>query len=420
MKTTRRSFIKTVAAGSIIAGMGGNVYAQSKKPRKILVLGGGYGGSSAAKYLKILDPSLEVTMVDRNASHVSCALSNEIVFGIRDISYITMPHKTIVDKYGVKFVQAEVTSLDAKKKTVSTSAGNLTYDKLIVSPGIGMDYDVENGFDSEMQKNYPHAWIAGPQTIQLRDMLKKVKKGSTLLLRTPKVIYRCPPGPYERSSLLGDFAKRNGCKVTILDANPKIASKAPLFQAAFEELYKDVLTYVPGAMVKSFDKGKKAVVTDKGSFTADFINFIPDQRAGDMAFTLGLVPEGKKWAPVKPTSFESGIFQDVYVIGDAIDPSVTDTPKSGVVANGTAKFVAENIVREFAGLQPLMPVIGNSCYSLVSRTEGIYIATVYHYDPKLNKIVVRNNANGIPPTRSEENYRNLNSWGQNMFSDVFA
>ncbi|MDR2884018.1 MAG: NAD(P)/FAD-dependent oxidoreductase [Deferribacteraceae bacterium] len=421
---TRRSFLTAVAAGAVVTATGCNKKTSTPAPatpavKRIVVLGAGFGGSTAAKYLKMLDPTLDVTLVDRSAAHTSCPLSNEVIFGLRDISFITLPHKPFADRYGIRFVQAEVMGLDASKKIVRTSEGEISYDKLIVSPGIGMDYDVANGFDSEMQKAIPHAWIAGEQTIWLRDMIKNVKKGSTLLLRTPKTIYRCPPGPYERASLMADFAKKSGCKVTVIDPNPGIVSKAPRFQAGFDELYSDVLTYIPSAGVKSYDKGRNTIVTEKGEFTADLINFIPDQRAGDMAFLLGLIPEGKKWAPVNPITFESDLIKDVHVIGDAIDPAITDTPKSGVIANTTAKLVAETIVREFAGQEPLLPMMGNSCYSLVSPHEGIYIATVYHYDPTVKRIVVKNGTNGVSPERSEENYLNLNSWAENVLFDSF-
>lgn len=420
MKFTRRSFIQTMAASAALIAVGcSRESTKTSAVKRVLILGGGYGGSTAAKYLKILDPTLEVTLVDRNEVHISCAMSNEVILGLRDISFITLPHKTLVDTYGVKFVQATVEALDAQKKIVKTSAGNLSYDKLIVAPGIGMDYDEENGFDAEMQKAIPHAWIGGPQTVQLRDMIKNVKKGSTLLIRTPMAVYRCPPGPYERISLLSDFAKKNDCKVIALDPNPQIVSKAPLFRAGFDEVYQDVLTYIPSTSVQFFDKAKNAVVTDKGTFTGDLINFIPDQKAGEMAFTLGLVPEGKKWAPISPITFESDVFKDVYVIGDAVDPAITDTPKSGVVANGMGKIVAGNIIRDFAGQEPIAPVIGNSCYSLVTPEEGIYIASVYHYDAQANKIIVKNGANSIPPKRTKENYRNLNSWTHNILSDTF-
>lgn len=417
---TRRSVLKTFAAGAAISMISGGIsYAKDKSVKKIVVLGGGYGGSTAAKYIKMIDPSIDVTLIDRNASHISCAMSNEVVFAMDDISSITFPHKTLADRYGVNFRQAEVTGLDPNKKIVKTSNGDFPYDKLIVAPGVSMDYDEKAGFDKKFQEETPHAWIAGPQTLQLRKQLETLKKGGTVLMRTPKAPYRCPPGPYERASLMGDLAKKLGGKVVVLDPNPGIVSKAPLFKAGFEELYKDVLTYIPNTTVKSYDAAKRTIVTDKGNFTGDVINFVPDMKAGELAFTLGLVPKGGKWAAVDPVSFESKIIKDVYVAGDAIDSSITEMPKSGVVANGMGKTIALNAVRALNGKEPLPPIIGNSCYSLVSPTEGIYIASVYEYDPKVNKIVVKNGANGIPPKRTEENARNIFSWAENIFADTF-
>ena len=233
MSFTRRHFLQSLGAGAVLLATGFPGLGRAAG-RKIVILGAGFGGSTAAKYLKMLDPSLQVTLVDRAAAHVSCVMSNEVIVGMRDISSITLPHKTVADKYGVTFVQAEIQGLDATRKTVRTSAGDLAYDKLIVSPGIAMDYDEKQGFDAEMRQSVPHAWIGGPQTLQLRDMLANAKKGDTLLIRTPKVIYRCPPGPYERICLISDFARQRGCSVVALDPNPGIASKAPLFRAALE------------------------------------------------------------------------------------------------------------------------------------------------------------------------------------------
>ncbi len=419
-RISRRTLLKSVpAAAAVCSGLFPAV-SQAAPAKKVVIAGAGYGGSTAAKYLKLLDPSIEVTLVDRKDVHVSCAMSNEVLFGYKDFKDINIPHKILADRYGVKFVKAEVSGLDPKKKRLITSAGDMPYDKLIVSPGIDVDYDEKAGFDAEMQKVFPHAWIAGDQTLMLKSMIDGLKKGASVLIRTPKALYRCPPGPYERSSLMAEKLKALGGKLTVLDPNPKIMSKEPLFKNGFEGIYKDVVTYIPNAKVLSWNKEKKAVVTDKGTFTADLINFIPDQKAGRMAFELGLVKEGGKWAPVSPKTFESTIFKDVYVIGDAIDSDpVTEMPKSGVVANCMGKTVAENIAREFRGLEPLPPIIGNSCYSLVTHTEGIWIASVYEYDPKVNKIVVRNGANGIPEKRTVENGRNVKSWGANMLADTF-
>lgn len=444
MKLSRRNFVKTtaVSAASLsILGLAGckkstteNNAAQpaaqntqsaaaaapKKAGKTVVIAGGGYGGSTAAKYLKLLDPSVNVILIDRNADHVSCAMSNEVIFGLRDIKEITMPLNRLAEKYGIEFKQAEVTGLDGEKKILKTSAGDFAYDVLIVSPGISMDYDPALNFTAERQKEIPHAWIAGPQTMQLKDMVSKIKAGDTVIFRTPVALYRCPPGPYERACLYGNEALKKGAKVVVLDPNPQIMSKKPLFEAAFKDLYKDVLTYHSGVVVTGIDYDKKIVKTNKGDFQGTLINYVPDQKAGELVFTLGLVEPGKKWASVNPKSFESTLIKDVYVIGDAIDSGpVTEMPKSGTIANATAKVVVENLVRIFNGKEPKVPILGNTCYSLVSENEAIWIATLYEYDAAKNKIVTRNGANGIPKAASVENRLNGHSWGNNILSDTF-
>lgn len=437
MKLSRRNFVKTtaVSAASLsILGLAGckksttennavqpaAAAAPKKAGKTVVIAGGGYGGSTAAKYLKLLDPSVNVILIDRNADHVSCAMSNEVIFGLRDIKEITMPLNRLAEKYGIEFKQAEVTGLDGEKKILKTSAGDFAYDVLIVSPGISMDYDPALNFTAERQKEIPHAWIAGPQTMQLKDMVSKIKAGDTVIFRTPVALYRCPPGPYERACLYGNEALKKGAKVVVLDPNPQIMSKKPLFEAAFKDLYKDVLTYHSGVVVTGIDYDKKIVKTNKGDFQGTLINYVPDQKAGELVFTLGLVEPGKKWASVNPKSFESTLIKDVYVIGDAIDSGpVTEMPKSGTIANATAKVVVENLVRIFNGKEPKVPILGNTCYSLVSENEGIWIATLYEYDAAKNKIVTRNGANGIPKAASVENRLNGHSWGNNILSDTF-
>ena len=407
-KLSRRNFVKTTvisAASLSILGLSGckkstetaatpaettksAEAASTTAPKKagitVVIAGGGYGGATAAKYLKLLNPSINVILIDRNDKHVSCAMSNEVIFGLRDITEITMPLTKLAEKYGIEFKQAEVTGLDSDKKILKTSAGDFAYDKLIVSPGISMDYDPALNFTEERQKEMPHAWIAGPQTLQLKNMVSKINAGDTIIFRTPLALYRCPPGPYERACLFGNEALKKGAKVVVLDPNPQIMSKKPLFEAAFNNLYKDVLTYHSDVEVTGIDYDKKIIK----SFDAK--------------------------------SFESTLIKDVYVIGDAIDSAtVTEMPKSGTIANATAKVVAENLVRIFAGKEPYVPLVGNTCYSLVSENEGIWIATLYEYDAAKNKIVTRNGANGIPKAASVENKINGHSWGNNILSDTF-
>ncbi len=427
VKLNRRNFLKSLAVTGLSAstlGVAASAEAMSggasAKRTKIVVLGGGYGGSTFAKYVKLNDPNLDVTLVDRKDAHVSCAVSNEVVFGFSPISKITFPHSMLVDRYDINFVKAEVQGLDAENKTVKTSAGDIKYDKLVVAPGIGYQYDEKINYTPETQKVIPAAWIGGDETVILRDKIAQIKKGDTVIIRTPKAIYRCPPGPYERCCLFADKAKKVGAKVIVLDPNPKVVSKAPLFTAAFNDLYKDVLTYVPNTDVQYIDPKNMTIKTNNGTFKGDLINYIPNQQAAPMAFDLGLVPEGLQWAPIEARTFESTVIKDVHVIGDAIyTQPVTVHPKSGLMANAMGQTLALNMVRMLRGEEPVDPIMGNACYSLVSDSEAIWIATVYKYNPETKRIEVKNGANGIPKAASVENFNNLHSWVKNFFQDSF-
>lgn len=426
-KISRRNFIKvgvnSVAALSVL-GVANTSFANDKKALRVVIAGGGYGGATAAKYLKLLDPSIDVTLIDRFKDHVSCALSNEVIFGLRNKKEITKNLPALAKKYGFKFVSANVLSLDKDKKVLKTSSGEFAYDKLIVSPGIDMDVDPNLKLSEDViNTKIPHSWIAGKQTDLLMSQVKGVKKGDLIVFRAPKAPYRCPPGPYERGCLFAEYAKKVGAKVLFLDPNPTIVSKKPLFEKAFKEDYKDVLTYVTNAEVSAVKEDK--TITYKGDGIKEttvkpkVLNYVHNNKAAKMAFDLGLVKEGAKWCAIDASSYKSLLAKDVYVIGDAIDPSVSAAPKSGTVANGTAKFVVENIVREHKGLAPKTPLYGNTCYSLVNSTEAIWIATIYEYNAKSKKIEIRNEANGIPKTASVENKLNGHSWGNNILADSF-
>lgn len=419
----RRNFLKTTAVAGAAIMMSNEMvaYGQNKVTSvKILILGGGFGGSTAAKYLKLLKPDLDITLVDRKDHHVSCVMSNEVIFGLSPESKIILEHSVLNKKYGVKFVKAEVLSFDAKTKTVKTSQGDLKYDILIVSPGIGYLYETEKGYTEDVQKLFPAAWVAGEQTLLLKKQVDGMKKGDTVIIRTPKALYRCPPGPYERACLMAERAKKVGAKVIVLDPNKGIVSKAPLFTVAFESLYKDTLSYIPDVELVKFDVQKKMISTNKGDFTGDIINYIPNQRAADMVFNLQLNGKGDNWASINPKTFESVFFKDVYVIGDAIySEPITVQPKSGVVANNMAQILAHNIVNQLAGKEWSDPFFGNSCYSMVSSEQAIWIATVYWYNPKTKKIEIKDGANAIPKSASVENKRNLESWAANFIQDSF-
>lgn len=426
----RRDFIKTSAAlGIALSLSSGTVFASEtkkeilpKKQTRVAVIGGGFGGATAAKYLKMLDPKLDVVLIDRNDLFYSCPMSNHVIVGLTNIKEISFKYDILQKKYGIKFLKKEVVGIDGSAKKLFFSDGFLSYDILVVSPGIGFKYDENIGYTKEVEEIFPHGWKAGEQTLKLAKMLKDLPKGGTVLLRVPKAPYRCPPGPYERACLIAWYLKKNkpGSKLLVVDANDDVASKTKLFKAAFNELYKDNLEYIPEIEVTGIDVKNKVLKTSKGEFKADLINYIPDQKANETAFKLGLIPEGKLWAPVDGWTLESTEIKDVYVIGDSANRGSFGTvPHSGYIANSMAKVAAEAIVAKLNGKNPPRPFMINTCYSMVSDEEAIWIATVYEYDDTKKLTVQVGKAGGIPAKRDKIDKEHQFSWANAIWQDTF-
>ncbi|MCX8085103.1 MAG: NAD(P)/FAD-dependent oxidoreductase [Calditerrivibrio sp.] len=425
----RRDFVKTTALVGLGLTLSNNIFASDskkdllpKKQTRVVVIGGGFGGATAAKYLKMLSPKLDVVLVDSSDIYYSCPMSNHVIVGLSHIKEITFKYDILQKKYGVKFLKGTVESIDGVAKKVLFADGYVSYDFLVVSPGIGFKFDDKIGYTKEVSEVLPHAWKAGDQTIKLANMLKDLPKGGTVLLRVPKAPYRCPPGPYERACLISWYikAKKPGSKLIVIDANDDVASKTKLFKAAFAELYKDVLEYIPEVEVQGIDINGRTIKTSKGDFKADMINYIPDQKASDSAFKFGLIPEGKLWAPVDAWTLESTEVKDVYVIGDSANRGSFGTlPHSGYVANSMAKVVAEAIVAKLSGKNPPRPFMLNTCYSMVSDSEAIWIATVYEYNDEKKLTLQVGKAGGIPDKRSKIDKEHQYSWANAIWEDTF-
>lgn len=426
----RRDFIKVSSFATIGIGLGINsVFASDskkdilpKKSTRVVVIGGGFGGSTAAKNIKMLDPKIEVVLIDQNDIFYSCPMSNHVIVGMSHIKEIAFKYDNLQKKYGIKFLKKEVIEIDGNSKKVFFADGYLSYDMLVVSPGIGFKYDDNIGYTKDVPKILPHAWKAGEQTLKLNSMLKELPKGGSVLLRVPKAPYRCPPGPYERASLIAWYLKKfkPGSKLIVIDANEDIASKTKLFKAAFSELYSGVLEYIPDVEVQGIDANKKYIKTSKGDFTADVINYVPDQKANESAFKFGLVPEGKLWAFVDAWTLESTQIKDVYVIGDSANRGSFGTvPHSGYIANSMGKVAADAVIAKLKGIKSPRPFMINTCYSMVSDEEAIWIATVYEYDDVKNLTVQVGNAGGIPEKRGKIDKEHQYSWANSIWSDTF-
>lgn len=428
MTISRRRLIELGLASSAAAivgvtGFPGILRAASKR---VVVVGGGVGGATAAKYVKIFDPSAEVTLIEPSKEFYTCFMSNEVIGGIRDINTLKFGYDGLA-KRGIKVVHATATAVDGAGKKVTLDAGEaLSFDACIVSPGVALNFDKIAGYSEAATDKIPHAWKAGPQTLLLKKQLEEMPDGGVFIISAPPDPFRCPPGPYERASLAANFFKQKKpkSKVLILDAKDKFA-KQGLFIAGWKKLYGDMIEWVPvskeGA-VKRIDIANMTVFAGEleGEHKGAVINIIPPQSAGKVAVDSGLAND-KGWCPVNPATFESTIHKGVYVIGDA--SSASPMPKSGYSANSQAKVCASAVVSALNGTQPPTPAYTNTCYSLVAPDYGVSVAAVY----KMNgdKLEAVKDAGGTAPAEASDEFRRReviygHSWFTNVTDDIFS
>jgi sulfide dehydrogenase [flavocytochrome c] flavoprotein subunit len=429
MTLDRRSFLKLVGAGAGAAGAAGlpmigmAAELMPKSGRRVVVIGGGYGGTIAAKYVRMLDKSIEVVMIERNKQFVSCPFSNFYIAGLtNDMNSLTIGYDKLTSNHGVKMVYAEVTGIDPAAKKVVTDQGTLDYDRLIVSPGIDFRTEEIEGYDAKTAEIFPHAWKAGAQSTLLRNQLQAMKDGGTVIISMPLTPYRCPPGPYERSCLIAHYLKTHKpkSKLILLDANPDVVSKKPLFTKAWSTYYKDNFQYIGGKKITKADTGAKLVsVEGIEDFKGDVINLIPPQRAGDIAVKAGLVGDDKKWCPVDAVSFESTKHKGIHIIGDAtaLPSDGPPMPKSGYSANSQAKVCAMNVVNLLNGKETIEFSGINVCYSAISDHESVSIAQVF----KLEGGKIKSSATAISPAdfslgKAEHAYGE--SWLKNILTEM--
>tara|TARA_B100000614_G_scaffold117753_1_gene105741 strand:- start:246 stop:1532 length:1287 start_codon:yes stop_codon:yes gene_type:complete len=426
---TRRRFVTTTAAAAGLLGTGllgmpaaiaGEIMPKSGK--RVVVIGGGWGGATAAKYIRMMDPSIEVVMIEREPVFRSCPLSNWVIGGIRSMDDITVSYEALASEHGVKVVQDTVQAIDPDAHAVDVTAGRIKYDRLILSPGIEIIRGSIPGLD-EAESVFPAAWKAGPETVELRRQLEAMPIGGTVVLTVPLGPYRCPPGPYERTSLIADYLRQNkpGSKIVVFDANQKIVSKGPLFSKAWADFYGDIVDYRPDHKVTRVDAESRMIYSDFDEIKADVGNVIPPQRASRLVFDAGLVPEGRSWAPVDPMDFTSTENADVHVIGDAVDTTtVGPVPKSGFVANSMGKVAAAAAVARLNDAELAPPTLANTCYSLVSADEGISVTAVYQWNPETKKVEAVDGSKGVSPERSRMIAHNAQDWAQAIWADMLA
>ncbi len=424
MTLQRRDFLKLIGAGAgigaaaALSGCASTGLSDTTGGRRVVVVGGGYGGTIAAKYIRMMDKSIEVVLIDKNDHFVSCPFSNLYIGGLLpDLSTLTIKFDKLASNHGVKLLQADVTGIDAAAHVVQTSRGPVKYDRLVLSPGIDFRTEEIAGYGPATEEIMPHAWKAGPQTLLLRKQLVAMKDGGTVLISVPLTPFRCPPGPYERASMIAMYLKQHKpkSKLIVLDANPGIASKGPLFTKGWNKHYKDIIDYRPAKKVTEINAAKMTVLVEGvEDVRADVINLIPPQRAADIAVKAGLVGDDKKWCPVNQATFESTKQKDIHVIGDSAIAGAM--PKSGYSANSEAKVCATNIVA-LMNKRPIMDLSGiNACYSYITANEAVSVTAVYKLDK--GSIISVPNSGGVSTDLNETEAIYAKSWLQNILAEM--
>ena len=391
-------------------------------PARIVVVGGGFGGATAARMLK--RGGLDVTLIEPKTRFVSCPFSNPVIAGLRPYEAQSFGYDGLV-RDGIRMVHRAATAIDGEARRVTLADGTvLPYDRLVLSPGIDLRYGAVPGYSEAASAVMPHAWQGGPQTERLRDQLAAMPDGGVVVMTVPANPYRCPPGPYERASLIAHYLKtrKPRSKLILLDAKDAF-SKQRLFQAAWAELYPNHLDYVPlaaGGAVSAVDAATMTVATDFERYRAAVANVIPPQRAGRIAELAG-VTDATGWCPVEPASFASRLRPNIHVVGDAAIAGAM--PKSAFAANAQAKLCADAILEMLAGREPAEPRLINTCYSLVAPDYGISVAGVYRPDKGLLADIP--GAGGTSPLDAPRSVRNLEAeyaadWFRTITRETFG
>jgi sulfide dehydrogenase [flavocytochrome c] flavoprotein subunit len=394
---------------------------------RVIVIGGGMAGATVAKYLRLWGNGIAVTLIERETSYVSNIMSSLVLSGQRTMSSLTYNYSKLMSAYGVTVVKGDVTEIDTVGLKVKLANGTiLAADRIVIAPGI--DFEDVPGLGTSTRM--PHAWKAGPQTTLLASQLAALPKDGKVLLTIPKAPFRCPPGPYERACLVGDWlkAKKPGSTLTVLDANADILAEADNFHKAFA---MHNITYVPNAEIVNVDPVSsvmKVNILDTTPLTGgstkvyegNVVNLIPRQKAGKLIAAAGLNNSADgRFANVNHLTYESTKAPKIHIIGDA---AATTQPKAGHIANQEAKVCADAIVRAFANLQPdPAPVTNSACYSTITMTQASWLTAVYQYDPTTAKMAVA----AVPGVAASvgwntENFKDMNTWFNALMADSFA
>lgn len=418
----RRAFIKAMGAtGLVLASRPSLAMASKPSMGRVVIVGGGYAGATAAKYLRLWSlGAIEVVLVEANRQFVSCPMSNLVLGGSKSINELTFGYDGLQANHGVIFRHDTVTAIDASLKKITMLGGTLSYDRLIVAPGVDFNYQEWPMLASvDAQKQVPHAWKAGWQTVNLRHQLEAMADGGVFVMNVPKAPYRCPPGPYERACQVASYFKQHKAKsrVIVLDANAEIISKKGLFAKVFNETYAGIIDYRADNAISSINLATKMVSTEFDSIKADVLNFIPPQRAGKIAQLAGLTEKDYPWCDVNFLTYESKLVADVHVLGDSVAAGL---PKSAHMATNQAKVCASAIVQLMSGNLPdAAPVFANTCYSFINDHAAMHVANVYRFDAG-KKMMVSAEGGGVSISPNEKEAGYAHAWANNIWADTLS
>ena len=422
MAISRREFMQWTAAASATA-MAGCATTGSGSAGRVVVIGGGIGGSTAAKYVKMWAPDIDVTVVERESSFISCPISNLVLAGSTTMNEITRGYGGLTDR-GIRVARDSAVAIDAAAKTVRLAGGEtLAYDRLIVSPGVDFVYDTIPGLNNAAaQAQVLHAWKAGPQTLALRKQLESMRDGGVYVLHIPLAPYRCPPGPYERVCQVADYFKRAKpkSKIIVLDSNPDVVSKAGLFKAVWNGQYMGMIDYRPNSEIADVDVKGSTIKLQFGDVKGDVLNVVPPQRAGEIARQAGLITANNRWCGIDWLTCESTAVKGVHVLGDAT-LSANLMPKSASMANQHAKVAAAAVIALIKG-QPVNPepMMMNTCYSFVDAKNVIHVASVHAYNAADKTMTVVKGSGGLSTGPSELEGQYAWGWARNIWADSLA
>jgi len=422
----RRSFLQSSAALSLL-GLGACATTAVPAKAKVVVIGGGYGGATAAKYVRLLsDHKIDVVLIEPQAAFVSCPISNLVLGGSKQLADITTPYTGLTKNHGITVVRDMASAIDTARKTVTLVGGaTIAYDKLVVSPGVDLMYgSIEGLQQAQAAGQILQAWKAGPETVALRRQLEAMPDGGVYAITIPEAPYRCPPGPYERASVIAAYFKaaKPRSKVLILDANPDVTSKGPLFKKVWAEQYKGIVEYRGQHKATAVDAKAGVIKFDvQEDVKAHVLNVLPSMRAGAIAAQTGLNNvANNRWCGVNYQTFESSVARDVFVLGDSIQIAPA-MPKSGHMANNHGKVAAAAIVAQLSGweVNPA-PMLTNTCYSFVDSKNVIHVASVHEYVAAEKTFKAVAGSGGVSPGPTEQEGAYALSWASNIWADSLA